>query len=244
MEQFMKLPPAQKAAVLAGILVVMALGMYFLLVDPELGKAELARAQLKKVDTDIAALKETASNEAREKIRKLKDELVELDKENRKMLPGADEIPDFIDLVQRDAEQVGLVIKRFDRLQEESEDLYNAIPIKMTVEGTTNQFVQFLRIYAGTERRVINVRELSVERISPDASVLKNMLNASKPLDFQKKEGPKTPEGMLVEQLELAEIGRKESKVRATFTAYAFVWTGKPAATDGPRKEHPKKRRT
>lgn len=244
MEQFMKLPPAQKAAVLAGILVVIALGMYFLLVDPELGKAEVARAALKKIDVDIAGLKETASNEAREKIRKQKDELVELDKENRKMLPGADEIPDFIDTVQRDARQVGLSVKRFDRLQEESDDLYNSIPIKMTVEGTTLQFIEFLRIYAGNDRRVINVRELSVEQFAPDGSILKNMLMASKPLELQKKEAPRTPEGQLLEQLEIAEISRKESKIRATFTAYAFVWTDKPASTDGPHKEKPKKRRT
>ena len=42
MDQFMKLPPGQKAAVLAAVLAVIGLGMYFLLVDPQLGRAAAA----------------------------------------------------------------------------------------------------------------------------------------------------------------------------------------------------------
>ncbi len=245
MEQFMKLPPAQKAAVLAGILVVLALGMYFLLVDPELGKAEASKVKLKKLNADIAALKDTASAEELAKIRKLKDELVELDKENRKMLPtDADQIPDFIEKLQRDAVAANLSIRRFDRLQEEGEDLYNAIPIKITVEGTGKELLQFLRVYAGNDRRVINIRELTLEKLLPDSGVIKAKLQESKPLQQQKREGTRTPEELLLEQIEVAEAMRDATKVRATFTAYAFVWTGKPAATDGPKKDKGKKRRT
>ena len=247
MEQFMKLPPAQKAAVLAGILVVTALGLYFLFVDPELGKAEQARNQLKRVESDIATLKQEASPEKMEDLRKQKDDLVEKDKENRKMLPAAEEIPDLIDGMQRDALSVGLTIKRFDRLPEEMEDLYNAVPIRMTVEGSHLQFIQFLRIYAGADRRVINLRDMNVERVPPDVMALKVQLDASKPLDLQKAaQGPKTPEQQLLEALELADEGRKNTLVRATFVASAFVWTGKPAEfKDGQTKrEKGKKKRT
>jgi Tfp pilus assembly protein PilO len=247
MEQFLKLPPAQKAAVLAGILVLLALGMYFLLVDPELGRAEQARNQLKKVEMDILALKEEASPEKYEALRQRKDELVEKDKENRKMLPAAEEIPDLIDGMQRDAVLVGLTIKRFDRLPEEIEDLYNAVPIRMTVEGSHLQFLQFLRIYAGNDRRVINLRDMSIERVPPDMGLLKTQLEASKPLDQQKKgEIAATPEAQLLESLELAEEGRKNTIVRATFVASAFVWTGKPAELiDGQaRRDKGRKKRT
>ncbi len=247
MEQFMKLPPAQKAAVLAGVLVVMALGMYFLLVDPELGKAEQARNQLKRVEMDIANLKQEASPERVEELRKQKDNLVEKDKENRKMLPAAEEIPDLIDGMQRDALSVGLTIKRFDRLPEEIEDLYNAVPIRMTVEGSHLQFLQFLRIYAAADRRVINLRDMTVERVPPDPAALKAQIDASKPLDQQKPaDGARTPEQQLLEALEMADEGRKSTLVRATFVASAFVWTGKPAEfKEGQaRREKGKKKRT
>lgn len=246
MEQFMKLPPAQKAAVLAGILVVVALGLYFMLVDPELGRAEQVQNNLKRTQREIDEIKETASDEAHEKIRKEKDDLVEQDKENRKMLPPADQIPDFIDSMQRDARNIGMRIKRFDRLPEESENLYNAIPIKMTLEGTALQLIQLLRLYAGSERRVINIGDLSIERVTPEAGLLKAELDASKPLENKKKDGAKSPEAQLLEQIELAELARKYAQVRATFTAYAFVWTGKPPVLKAGtvRRDKSKKKRT
>jgi Tfp pilus assembly protein PilO len=217
-----------------------------MLVDPELGRGEQVKNNLKRTQKEIDDIKETASDEAREKLRKEKDDLVEQDKENRKMLPPADQIPDFIDSMQRDARNIGLRVKRFDRLGEESENLYNAIPIKMTLEGTALQLIQLLRLYAGSERRVITIGDLAIERVAPESSLLKAELDASKPLDQQKKEATKTPEAVLLEQIELAELARKHAQVRATFTAYAFVWTGKPPVlkAGAVRREKSKKKRT
>jgi hypothetical protein len=117
----------------------------------------------------------------------------------------------------------------------------------MTVEGSHLQFLQFLRIYAGNDRRVINLRDMSIERVPPDMGLLKTQLEASKPLDQQKKgEIAATPEAQLLESLELAEEGRKNTIVRATFVASAFVWTGKPAELiDGQaRRDKGRKKRT
>ncbi len=248
MEQFMKLPPAQKAAVLAGILVVVALGLYFGLVDPELGKADQARAQLTKLERDVNALKSSASSEAADKLRKEKDDLVEEDKRRRAGFPSADEIPKFIDGVQADATDIHLTIKRFDRLQEESEDLYNAIPIKVTLEGTVQQFIEFLRLYAGMSRRLINIRGISVETVVPESGLVRAAYDsAHKPVEGDKKqETNKSPEAILYEKFEMADMARDRTTIRATFTAYAFVWTGKPAELkEGmARREKPKKKRT
>jgi Tfp pilus assembly protein PilO len=248
MDQFMKLPPAQKAAVFAGILVVLALGLYFGLVDPELGKADQARAQLKKLDNDVKTLKSSASAEAADKLRKEKDELVEEDKKRRAGFPSADEIPKFIDAVQADAANIHLMIKRFDRLQEESEDLYNAIPIKVTLEGSVQQLIEFLRLYAGMGRRLINIRGLTIETLVPDAGLIRTAYDAAhKPVEGEKKhETNKSPEAALYEKFELADMSRDRTTIRATFTAYAFVWTGKPAELkEGmARRDKPKKKRT
>lgn len=248
MDQFMKLPPAQKAAVFAGILVVLALALYFGMVDPELGKADQARAQLKKLDNDVKMLKNSASAEAADKLRKEKDDLVEEDKKRRAGFPAADEIPKFIDGVQADAASIHLVIKRFDRLQEESEDLYNAIPIKVTLEGSVQQLIEFLRLYAGMGRRLINIRGLSIEAVPPDAGVVRAAYDsAHKPVEGEKKHDvAKSPEALLYEKYELADMARDRTAIRATFTAYAFVWTGKPAEIkEGmARRDKPKKKRT
>jgi Tfp pilus assembly protein PilO len=249
-EQFMKLPPGQKAAVLAAVLAVVGIGLYFLLVDPELARADKNRKDLAKVERDLGDLQKDASPEEQLRLQKLKDDLTELDKENRKMLPGAAEIPDFIDSVQRDARQVGLSVLRFDRLPDESYDLYNTVPIRMVIQGTTRQVMEFMRIYAGPERRVVNIRELSIERVQPDAAKLKEQLKASKPLDDVAKTGNtvKTPDETLLENIELSELARKNSEVRAAFIAYAYTWTGKPAVKDENAQQQqikkPKKKRT
>lgn len=87
MEQFLKLPPAQRAAVIAAVLAVMAVGMYFLIVDPELARAQDAQTKLAKIEKDILEIQALASPAEQQRLRKLKEELVENDKENRKMLP-------------------------------------------------------------------------------------------------------------------------------------------------------------
>ena len=97
MDQFMKLPPGQKAAVLAAVLAVIGLGMYFLLVDPQLGRAAAARASVQKTEKELAELKSAASMEELTKLRKLNDELNEKNKEAKKMLPASEEVPDLID---------------------------------------------------------------------------------------------------------------------------------------------------
>ena len=241
----MKLPPGQKAAVLAAILAVAALGLYFMLVDPETSRLEKANKDLKKAQAELVALRRDASQEALDKLRKDKDDLTELDKENRKMLPAEDEMPDFIDRVQADAQTCGLDIKRFDRLNTENYDLYNTVPVRVNITGTTTDFIKFLRIYAGTERRIINIHELLVEKLPLDLGELKKKI--AKPLDPTDKKAVaqtvKTADEMFNENVDVAQLARNESKVRATFVAYAFAWTGKPAPKVEGQQPSPKKKK-
>jgi Tfp pilus assembly protein PilO len=252
-EQFFKLPPAQRAAVLAALVAVIGLGLYFAMVDPQITRAEANKRKLQQIQAEVTTLQAEASPEIREALRKKKDQLVEKDRENRKMLPSADEIPNFIESVQRDATGVGLTVKRFDRLNEESEDLYNSIPIRMTVEGSMLDFIEFLRIYATNERRVINIRDLQIEQIPPDYPGIQKQLDAAQApaiVDGKEQQGRSkadfTPEEKLLNLLLVRDEARKASQMRATFVAYAFVWTGKPAEPKPGQapKAKPKRKRT
>lgn len=240
MDQFMKLPPLQKLGVLAAILLVFGGGVYFLAIDPELGRKTAKEIELKKFQKELADLKAQASEEQLRKLRAKKDRYVEEDKENRKMLPTSDEVPDFIESVQKDAIASGLTVSRFDRLKTEQHQLVNAIPVKMTVQGSMLHLISFLRIYAGNERRVITLAEIQIEDVRPDYDALRKVLKASKPLEEQ--EGAKTVEEKLVESIELRELARKKAQVRATFVAYAYTWTGEKPESEGETKH--KKYRT
>ena len=229
MDQFMKLPPGQKAAVLAAVLAVIGLGMYFLLVDPQLGRAAAARAGLQRAEKEVAELKAAASVEELAKLRKQNDELNELNKEAKKMLPATEEVPDLIDSVQGDAMRVGLQVRKFERLKEENQDMYLAIPIRMAVEGKMLDLIRFLRIYAGNDRRVVHIKELSIDQLLPEPDLVHKKLAATRPNSKGAETKASTPEDKLFAAIEEAELVFDLVTVRATFTAYAYTWTGKPA---------------
>lgn len=229
MDQFMKLPPGQKAAVLAAVLAVIGLGMYFLLVDPQLGRAQAARAALQKTEKELAELKAAASMEELAKLRKLNDELNEKNKEARKMLPASEEVPDLIDTIQADAMHVGLQVRRFERLKEENQDSYLAIPIRMVVEGKMNDLIRFMRIYAGNDRRVVHLKEMTIDNQTPDLDVVRRKLDATHGAGKGPDRSTAAPEQKLLAAIEEAELVYDLVTVRATFTAYAYTWTGKPA---------------
>ena len=247
-EQFMKLPPAQKAGVLAAVLAVIGAGVYFLAIEPTIAKTEKDEVALKRMQTELTQLRSTARTETVLKLRKEKDELVERDKENRKMLPTSDEIPDFIDLVQRDAVSAGLRVTRFDRLPTQRDDLVNAIPVKMSVQGTMLDLIAFMRVYASGGRRVINVRSLSIEEVKADMGKVRTEWKASKPLEDMSLEAShlKNDDERLLERIEMLELARKKAAIRATFVAYAYTWTGEMTATgpEGAAKKKHKKKRT
>lgn len=234
MEQFMKLPPLQKAGVLAAILAVIGGGGYFLLIEPEIALKDNNNHQLGAVNTELKGLMEKATPKELRKLRRRKDRLVEEDKENRKMLPTSDEVPDFIESVQKDAIASGLVVTRFDRLKTEKHNLVHAIPVKMTVQGSMLHFISFMRIYAGSNRRMITIDKLVIEELKPEAAELAKELDASDPSG--KAQIAKTPEEKLLREIKLAELAQRKAKIRATFVANAYTWTGtKP-------KEEPSKK--
>jgi len=238
MEQFMKLPPMQKLGVLAAILVVIGGGAYFLMIDPELTRRADADKLLKRTRAELAKIADKATEKELRSLKRRKDRLVEGDKENRKMLPTSDEVPDFIESVQRDAIASGLRVTRFDRLKTESQDLVNAIPVKMTVQGSMLHLISFLRVYSGTERRVITLRNMVIEQVRPNYSHLQKIIDASKPLEEQKRVN-RSKDEKLVASIELRHLARKKSKIRATFVAYAYTWTGKKAEGGTERKYKP-----
>ncbi|MCO4759965.1 MAG: type 4a pilus biogenesis protein PilO [Myxococcales bacterium] len=242
LEQFMKLPPAQKAGVLAAILVVIGAGGYFLVIDPEVSRATKAEGDVRRVTGELKGLDLKASGEELKRLRKLKDELVEANKEDRKMLPASEEVPDFIEQVNRDARASGLSVKRFERLETHQRNMVNAIPVKMVVRGSMIDLIKFLRIYASPSRRVIHLKQLQIETIAPDLSVLGKELKDSKPIEEQKIT-PNTPDEWLLQNIGIQELARKRSSVKATFIAYAFTWTGKEAANPTPSEEDGKKKK-
>ena len=96
-DQFMKLPPLQKAGVLVAILVLLGVGGYIMIVEPELALLEQNQQKLKQLTDNVEKLRTKATESKLMTLKKRRDEVVERDKENRKMLPTSAEVPDFIE---------------------------------------------------------------------------------------------------------------------------------------------------
>ncbi|HAN32190.1 MAG TPA: hypothetical protein DCQ06_11375 [Myxococcales bacterium] len=242
LEQFLKLQPIQKAGVLAAILALVFGGGYFLVVDPEMTRADEAKTKLQKVQGELQALKAVANPADLDRLRKLKDELVERNKDNRKLLPTHDELPDFIEQVEIDARNMGLRVRRFERFKVKQHSLVNAIPVKMEVRGSMIDFIRFLRVYSSATRRIIHLKKLSVQVAQLDSSKLAKELKASQPI-VEKEKAEMTAAEKFLETIQLIEFTRKRTQIVATFTAYAFIWTGtEPAQPDPPEYQGKRKR--
>ena len=114
---------------------------------------------------------------------------------------------------------------------------------RMVVRGSMIDLIKFLRIYASPRRRMIHLKKLRIETVSPNIGVLGKELTDSKPIEEQKRELT-TPEEWLLEHIGVHELARKRSKVKATFVAYAFIWTGKEPTEPQPPETDGKKKRT
>jgi Tfp pilus assembly protein PilO len=244
MEQFFKLTAPQKAGVLAAVLAVIGAGGYFLLIDPAVAEAKQNERDLSGAQAELTGLVSVASQDELARLKKHKDEMVEADKENRKMLPSNAEVPDLIETVQRDALANGLTVSRFDRLDTRNLNLVDAVPVRMTVTGSMIDVIKFLRIYASPERRVLHLRKLTIERIPPDPGIILRELRASLTPDQIAAIPKRTPAEIKLETIEVLDLARKKSVVRATFTAYAFTWTGKPPPEDAEPEALGKRKRT
>ncbi len=244
MEQFLKLPPAQKAGVLAAILAVLGAGGYFLLIDPVISEATQSTKDLNSTDAQLAGLAQTAKEEELAKLRKRKDDLVEQDKDNRKMLPMSDEVPDLIENLQHDAVACNLEVSRFERLETRHMNLVDAVPVRMTVSGSMIEVLRFLRIYASPDRRVIHLRRLSIENVPLDQGELMKELRETYTPEQKTALLKQSPTQQVREQIDVQERARKKAFVRATFTAYAYTWTGKPPVEGAEAEQLGKRKRT
>jgi type IV pilus assembly protein PilO len=165
--KLLRLKAPLKAAIAAGVLVVMA-GVYYFLFYSDLA-SEIASAQ----NGQTALKTERTSYETRKReYVAYRDELRKLQEEQRellKALPKKAEIPSFISSVQEQAELSGLDVVNLNIDGESPEELYVKIPVRMEVKGTFNALTKFFKNVSEL-RRIVNIEGLglNVERSETD----------------------------------------------------------------------------
>ncbi len=162
-DSFNKIPTPQRVLVLMLIMIGIVVGFYMLIYSP--------------VDDDIQTQKDTRhglltqETEIKRKVANKEEIMGELDdlkgrKEKvEKVLPQRAEIPQLLQKIYGQAKIVGLEIRRFEPGVETPQNLYTEIPVGMELRGTYDQVADFF-YYVGRMERIVNIKNISIERIS------------------------------------------------------------------------------
>ncbi len=160
MERFLGLPISQKLALLIVLMAVLSSAWYFQMFE---GVRDAISAEKRRTPT---LNKELAEEKAIEKnLAIYKAEIDQLRRERDEMrdkLPEKAEIPKLLKKIESKAKTIsGLQIMKFERGDEEPEELYARIPVRMVLKGNFSEIATFF-YYVSQFKRIVNVENISL----------------------------------------------------------------------------------
>lgn len=142
--QLPKRPLSYKISVLLAALGVLGLLYYqFFYSDLSDRKAELEQQR------SVLLEKQRKLNielEEQKKLAQQNEELQRIIRDNQKALPTEAELPAFFDHLQRKAGDAGVSIRRWERREEETVDIYTRVPVAMEISGTFYNIMQYFAL--------------------------------------------------------------------------------------------------
>jgi type IV pilus assembly protein PilO len=158
-ERINKLATPAKAGILAGIILVLTAGTYFLLItDLDTAITSIKADQSAKEIT--LAEKQTIADNLNER-RKEMDALDQKFQEALTQLPEKKDIEELLSQLSDVGKKSGLEISKVTPGGEAGEGFYSRIPISMAVSGNYNEIAMFLQEIANL-RRIVNVSDLKL----------------------------------------------------------------------------------
>jgi type IV pilus assembly protein PilO len=159
-EQLTKTSLPRKLAVLVGIMVLMAVGYWFVLygaLSEELENKRNQHATL--VREKQSTIQAKASYD---KDRRRLDELKENFSRQILALPAETNMSAFLDNLNAQAELVGLEIRSVKPQNEQSTENYMRIPVELKLSGSFHQLAKFFYL-VGNLDRIINIEDISLQ---------------------------------------------------------------------------------
>jgi len=166
LEKFTKVPLQQKLAGLLALTVLLVVGDYFLIVADQHAEIETLDhdedpvGKLQVTNKKLLEKQEQASHltEYKREVERLKQQV----KEAQEQLPTQAEIPKLMRDVAYEAQQSGLIIKRFELTGEQQKGAFSAVPVKMSVEGSYHEVAVFLDRLSKMPR-IVNVTQIGLK---------------------------------------------------------------------------------
>ncbi|MBF0421818.1 MAG: type 4a pilus biogenesis protein PilO [Magnetococcales bacterium] len=136
------MPAKKKAAVVAGIVVVLTAGYWYFFLQEVLDTIESVDKKIMEQEEKINSKKAMLAN-----LPKLRQELAELKKQERKAarnLPSKQEIPSLLTTISEAGHEEGLEFVLFAPRQELAVDIHAEVPVDVNVRGNFQAIVVFM----------------------------------------------------------------------------------------------------
>lgn len=160
-DKYNSLPLAQRVIAPVLLMVALAIGFWFLAVDPIRLEITGQKQQLAEIQREKDRLEQLKKNRAivLAQLETLKRQLLIA----QEKLPQDAEIPSLLQRIHNQAKTAGLEILVFKRLPDRPQQFYVEIPVEMELAGTYDELANFL-FYIGRMTRIVNMKDLSLVR--------------------------------------------------------------------------------
>jgi type IV pilus assembly protein PilO len=159
MANFKELPYLVQIGIVAGVILLLAVGAYMFALQP-LAKANQADAlTLRSKQAEVAQL-----NPYKSKLAELNAQTETLKAQmaaQAKIVPEEKEVPSFITMVEHEAVAAGVEVRRYTPKDTAAKDYYTEVPFDVDVDGPFYSVVNFFERLQKLER-IVNVSHLSI----------------------------------------------------------------------------------
>lgn len=159
MSKFTELPKATQAAVLAGLMVVITVGMYFAFFKRIGDQNRVSREKLQATVMENQRLHpyEVNMGELERQIESLKQQLDSMER----IVPDEKAADQFMHLMQTTASSSGIEIRRYTAKPSASREFYTEVPFDLELDGPYYSVLNFFE-HVGKLDRIINIGNLQV----------------------------------------------------------------------------------
>ena len=241
MDKISDIPVKQQVVIILMFMLLLAGGFYFVSIAPTeaaINSSEGTYNTLAQEYNKLAEFKQEGMLEKLEAEEEMEKQKIE---QNRRMLPSDAELPSFIESIKADADASKLVIQRFEIGETEFADFYKKIPIEVRALGTFPRLTNFFRILSAPSKRTVNIHDITIMRLAPGGSEYENLAGNKKRGRYGRAEPTitaTTPEQK--RYMKVLEVEEKNARafIDASFTVYAFSYTGEMASLHTKSKRH------
>jgi type IV pilus assembly protein PilO len=162
LEKILKLPPRQKFALLALVLLLEGVALFYVLYQPRMKEYAALQTQVEELDRQIQENTRIANN-----LPRFKAEYEQLKKDLDAALtelPNQKEIPSLLTSISSVGRSAGLEFLLFRPKPEVPKDFYAEVPVDVAVSGTFYNVADFF-VAVGKLPRIVNINNVSFSDI-------------------------------------------------------------------------------